>query len=291
MIPAAIQQLNDGLCACTLCPQRCGVDRSAGERGRSRVGSLAPVCSSGAHFGEERVLVGQGGSGTIFFSGCNLRCLFCQNHDISQRVVGPLLDAEALAALMMRLEAGGCENINLVSPTHVAAVVAHAIHLAREAGLRRPVVFNCGGYEAVETIRALEGLVDIYMPDFKWGGAEDGERLSGAADYPAHAEAALGEMFRQVGALRRGSRGVATRGVLVRHLVMPGRVDSGRAVLEAVARAAPGAAVNVMGQYRPAYRARSHASLTQRLGWQEVRSLRSMAAHLGLERVDEGALP
>ncbi len=280
-----IVSLRQRLQACDLCPHACGVNRSAGERGRCRTGAEGVVCSSGPHYGEERVLVGRGGSGTIFFAGCNLRCLFCQNHDISQRVVGQALEPDALAALMLRLHAGGCENINFVTPTHVVHAVAEAIALARAAGLGIPVVYNCGGYERADVIAELEGLVQIYMPDFKWSDPEQGEQYSGAADYPRHAEAALEEMFRQVGPLQR-SDGVATRGVLVRHLVMPGGVETGRDVLEAVARVAPGAAVNVMGQYRPAYRAARQAALTRRLGWQEVQELRRHASHLGLERVD-----
>jgi len=272
--------------ACDLCPQACAVDRLAGERGRCGLGETAVVASSGPHYGEERVLVGQGGSGTIFFAGCNLSCMFCQNHDISQRALGKQLDPAGLAGLMLRLEAQGCENVNLVTPTHLVHAVAHAVVLARDGGLKVPVVYNCGGYERADVIQQLDGLVQVYMPDFKWSDPDHGERYSGAQDYPRHAEAALAEMFRQVGPLRRSRRGVAAGGVLVRHLVMPGRLGGGRGVLEAVARAAPGAAVNVMGQYRPAYRAARQPALSRGLGRHDVSALRSYATELGLERVD-----
>jgi putative pyruvate formate lyase activating enzyme len=284
--PEASAALHDRLSACDLCPQACGVDRMAGELGTCRTGARAVVASSGPHHGEERVLVGRGGSGTIFFAGCNLRCLFCQNHDISQRVTGPGLEPQALAALMLRLEASGCENINLVTPTHVVHAVAQAVGEARAQGLRLPVVYNCGGYERAEIIAQLEGLVQIYMPDFKWGQAEAGERYSGARDYPAHAEGALAEMYRQVGPLQRSRAGVATQGVLVRHLVMPGDLAAGRAVVDAVARAAPGAAINIMGQYRPAYRAPRQPALARSLASRDVSQLRRYAASQGLERVD-----
>ncbi len=274
--------------ACDLCPMECGVNRNDGGRGRCGVGVLAPVCSFGPHHGEEEVLVGRGGSGTIFFSGCNLSCLFCQNHDISQSVVGEEFDPEALAALALRLERQGCENVNFVSPTHVVHVVAEAVDRARMGGLGVPVVFNCGGYESVDVLEILEGRVDIYMPDFKWADADAGERFSGAPDYPRVAEDALREMYGQVGPLQVADDGVARRGVLVRHLVMPGDLSSSQEVVRIVARAAPGAAINVMGQYRPAYRASRYPALRRGVGWARLRELRRTAADAGLRRVDGG---
>ncbi len=266
----------------------CGVDRTAGERGACGVGIKAPVCSFGPHHGEEEVLVGRGGSGTVFFSGCNLGCVFCQNHDISQRIVGEPMGPEALAAVALSLERRGCENVNFVSPSHVVHVVAEAIPIAREGGLRVPVVYNCGGYESVESLRALEGLVDIYMPDFKWADADAGLRYSGAEDYPSVAAEALAEMFRQVGPLADDARGVAKGGVLVRHLVMPGDLGDSLEVVRTVARVAPGAAINVMGQYRPAYRAGRYAPLRRGLGWGRLEELRRAATDAGLRRVDGG---
>jgi len=262
------------------------VDRAAGEVGSCGCGAEALVASAGAHFGEEAVLVGRGGSGTIFLAGCNLHCLFCQNYDISQMRHGRPASPAAIAAAALSLERGGCENINFVTPTHLAHAVAEAVWLARRGGLTVPVVYNCGGYEAVETLRLLEGLVEIYMPDFKYADPAAGRKYSGVDDYPQVAEAALAEMYRQVGPLRTDPRGVATRGVLVRHLVMPGDLARSRDVLDAVARAAPACAINVMGQYRPEYRAEEFPELLARPAPAEVSALRRRAESLGLVRVD-----
>jgi putative pyruvate formate lyase activating enzyme len=285
-VEANIAALREVVRDCTLCPQHCHVDRTAGEVGFCGVGAGAVVASAGAHFGEEPVLVGAGGSGTIFFSGCNLRCVFCQNWDISHDTPGTRTEAERLAETALRLQRGGCENVNFVTPTHVSHVVAAGVHAARQRGLTVPIVYNCGGYESVETLRLLEGLVQIYMPDFKYADASAGAKYSHAADYPQVATVALAEMHRQVGPLVTDARGVATRGVLVRHLVMPDGVARGREVIDIVAETAPGCAVNVMGQYRPAYRARESPELDARASMDEVRSLREYATRKGLRRVD-----
>jgi len=274
------------LAACELCPRRCRVNRTAGQLGACRVSVEPLVASAGPHFGEEPVLVGRGGSGTIFLSGCNLDCVFCQNFDISHAASGSPASPEQIAAMMLRLEGMGCENVNFVSPTHVAPALAEAVVLARGRGLRVPVVWNCGGYESVRALEKLEGLVEIYMPDFKWADAEAGRKYSGVEEYPAHARAALAEMYRQVGPLKVNPRGAAERGVLVRHLVMPGDLARSREVIDVVAETAPACAVNVMGQYRPAYRAEEYAALR---GWPSVatvRTLRDYAASKGLVRVD-----
>lgn len=284
--PANVRRLCETLRDCTLCPRRCRVDRTAGERGACGVGAEAIVASASAHLGEERVLVGAGGSGTIFFAGCNLDCVFCQNSDISHGRAGREMTPAQLADLALHLQRHGCVNVNFVTPSHVPHAVAEAVVSARNDGLTVPVVYNCGGYEAVETLRLLDGLIDIYMPDFKWSDAEAGERYSGVPDYPDVAAAALAEMFRQVGPLETDSAGVAARGVLVRHLVMPDDLAESRAVLETVARAAPACAVNVMGQYRPAHRAAEFAELLGRVDPAELRRLRECAASLGLMRVD-----
>ncbi len=236
--------------SCRLCPRRCGVDRAAGERGFCGAGAEATVASAGPHFGEEPCLVGRGGSGTIFFAGCNLRCVFCQNFDISHRLVGEAMDTADLARLMLALEARGCENINFVTPTHVAAALAEAIVEARRRGLHVPIVWNSSGYESVEVLRLLEGLVEIYMPDFKFGCSESAERYCRAPDYPERAREALREMQRQVGDLVIEG-GVARRGLLVRHLVMPGGLEESREILSFLASLSPRTFVNVMGQYRP----------------------------------------
>ena len=248
------------------------------------------VVSTGAHFGEEPVLVGPGGSGTIFFAGCNLDCVFCQNHDISHphsmSTAGREVPPAQLAALALGLQADGCTNVNFVTPTHVAHAVAEAVVLARRRGLTIPVVYNCGGYESVETLERLEGLVDIYMPDIKYSDAQAGLKYSGVPDYPAVAEAALQEMHRQVGPLVLGDDRLALRGMLVRHLVMPDDLSGGQAALNTIARVAPGAGVNIMGQYRPTYRAVEHRELVGSAPPGVVDSLRSRAVDLGLQRVD-----
>jgi putative pyruvate formate lyase activating enzyme len=282
MPPTCIQQLQQMIRHCHLCPRCCGVDRAAGQRGACRTGTLAAVASYGPHFGEEQVLVGQGGSGTIFFQGCNLACVFCQNHDISQQDGGEPMQPTELAELMLQLQAKGCENVNLVTPTHVAHAAAEAIVLARGRGLRLPIVYNCGGYESLETLKLLDGLIEIYMPDFKYADAAAAKRYSGVDNYPAVAKVALAEMHRQVGPLKLDGRGVAQGGVLVRHLVMPGDVACGREVIDAVARVAPGAAINIMAQYHPAHRAVAFPELLDRPRRHDIQLLQDYARERGL---------
>jgi len=278
--------LRDLISPCRLCPRACRADRRAGQTGWCGVGERAIVASAGPHYGEEPPLVGAGGSGTIFFAGCNLDCVYCQNSDISHDLAGVEMEPDEVAALMLRLQGIGCENVNFVTPTHVAHTVGEAIEAARRRGLVRPVVYNCGGYEGIETVRCLEGLVDIYMPDFKYASADAGLRYSGVPDYPEAAEQALIEMYRQVGPLTTDARGVASRGVLVRHLVLPRDIARSRVVVETVARVAPRAAINVMAQYRPCFRAGAHAELSERPSRASVRDIRLMADGLGLWNVD-----
>jgi len=289
-MPDNLAKLRGILRHCVLCARACGVDRTAGETGACRAGTEAVVASAGPHFGEEPVLVGAGGSGTIFLAGCNLDCVFCQNFDISHppdvRSAGSEMPPANIAELALRLAARGCENVNFVSPTHVAHAVAEAVAIARPRGLAVPIVYNCGGYEAVETLRLLDGLIEIYMPDFKWGDAAAGRKYSGVADYPAVATAALAEMYRQVGPLELDERGVALKGVLVRHLVIPGDLARSREVIETVAKTAPACAINVMGQYRPAFRAAEFPELLARPDHSQVAALRLYAGKLGLMRVD-----
>jgi len=270
---------------CTLCPRHCHVARTAGQVGACSVGAKAVFASAGPHFGEEPVLVGKGGSGTIFFAGCNLHCVFCQNYDISQLVSGPGMSGQQLASHMLNLQQQGCENINFVSPSHVAHVVARAISLACSHGLTISTVYNSGGYDSVRTLRLLDGLIDIYMPDFKYADPEAGKRYSGVSDYPRAAQAALAEMYRQVGPLEVGGDGVATRGVMVRHLVMPSDIARSDRVVETIARTAPGCAINVMSQYRPAYRAGEYPELKSTVPRAEIDRLRRLAENHGLRRV------
>jgi len=271
---------------CVLCPRRCGARRAAGERGVCGTGVEAVVASYGAHFGEEDILVGRGGSGTIFLSGCNLRCAFCQNADISMSVTGRKTPAEKLAGFMLALEREGCENVNFVTPTHHAPQVAAAVLAAKGMGFAKPVVYNCGGYEGLEGLRLLEGVVDIYMPDAKFMSKEASKRYLDAEDYPERMQEALVEMQRQVGALViRG--GVAARGLLVRHLAMPAHAEDSRKVIDFLAeQIGPGTYVNVMGQYRPRHRAAEFGEISRATDWAEVAALMRYAMERGL-RVDD----
>jgi len=286
---AQLAALRAMIVPCRLCPRDCGVDRAGGERGVCGVGEKASVASSGPHFGEEACLVGRGGSGTIFLGGCNLRCVFCQNYDISHYPLGTERTPEEIASLMLRLEASGCENINFVTPSHVAHALAEAIVVARDQGLSVPVVWNSNAYEKVETLRLLEGFVEIYMPDLKFNRSETAEAYCSAPDYPEAARATLREMHRQVGDLAVEG-GLARRGLLVRHLVMPGGGEESRAILDFLASLSPATFVNVMDQYRPAGRVRPGGEwpeLQRRPTSGEVAAIRRHARDLGL-RLDRG---
>ena len=267
-----------------MCPRCCAVDRTAGQLGACRTTASVKVSSATPHFGEEPALVGQGGSGTIFFCGCNLDCVFCQNFELSHMDTGKECSSEKIVELALRLQEIGCENINFVTPTHVAHVIAEVIVTGRKKGLAKPTVYNCGGYESVETLRYLEGLIDIYMPDFKYAEAEKGFKYSGVKEYPKAATAALKEMYRQVGPLVKDAQGVARKGVMVRHLVMPNDIADSRKVIEIVAATAPGCSINVMGQYRPAYRAREYPELLDYPNSRQIRELREYADEMGLHR-------
>jgi putative pyruvate formate lyase activating enzyme len=274
------------LSPCRLCPRRCGVDRLAGQVGFCGVGRTALVSSAGPHFGEESCLVGAGGSGTIFLAGCNLGCIFCQNYDISHLRHGQPASPQHIADLMLALARTGCENINFVTPTHVAPHLVEAVQLARAKGLTLPIVWNCGGYESLETLRFVEGSVDIYMPDAKYAHADPASRFSAAPDYPQVAHAALKEMHRQVGDLVLHN-GVATRGLLVRHLVLPNNLAGTQDVIDFLADdISPDTYVNVMGQYRPEFHASDHPELARRPTPDEIAQARRYAARRGLRLAD-----
>jgi putative pyruvate formate lyase activating enzyme len=244
------------------------------------------VSSAGPHFGEEKVLVGSGGSGTIFFAGCNLGCIFCQNFDISHHRRGQEVTIEHLAESMLELADYGCCNINLVTPTHVVPAIAAAIELAREQGLKLPIVYNTGGYDLVETLRLLEGLIDIYMPDMKYSDSAAAKELSAAADYPEVNFAAVREMHRQVGELRT-KNGLAVRGLLVRHLVLPNDLAGSCAIIDFLAeRISPETTINVMAQYRPCYKACSYSRVNRRPTAAEIESVRRYAVEKGLNVLD-----
>jgi len=269
---------------CRLCPRTCGVDRVGGERGLCGTGLAPWIASFGPHFGEERVLVESGGSGAIFFSGCNLRCLFCQNYTISQLGEGEEVPVQELARVMLHLQETGCENVNFVTPTHQAPQIVDALAHAREEGLRLPVVWNCGGYEAVEALRLLDGVVDVYMPDLKYGDSRVATHLSSAPGYFEAARAALAEMHRQVGDLVVEG-GIAVRGLLVRHLVLPEGLARSEAALRFIAdEISKDTYVNVMAQYRPVHRAREIPALSRRVRAAEHKDVLALARRLGLRR-------
>lgn len=272
---------------CTLCPRECGVNRLEGQRGFCRVGARAMVSSVGPHFGEEAPLVGRNGSGTIFFSGCNLGCLFCQNYDISHLVAGEEVSEEDLVRHMLFLQSLGCHNINLVTPTHVVPQILGALAEARREGVDLPVVYNCGGYESVETLRLLDGAVQIYMPDFKYGHNAAGKKYSCVDDYFDRAREALVEMHRQVGDLVLDEQGIAQSGLLIRHLVLPEGLAGTEKVMEFIAtELSPDSYVNVMDQYHPQYRAGEFPELDRRITFEEYRQAIDFAKRYGITRLD-----
>jgi putative pyruvate formate lyase activating enzyme len=284
----------EGLANCRGCPRRCQVDRAQDQKGICRIGRQARVASYGPHLGEEDCLRGWRGSGTVFFSGCNLLCVFCQNWDISHDCEGALVTAPQLAGFMLELQAQGCHNINWVTPSHVVPQALEALVLAAEHGLRLPIVYNSGGYDALETLRLLDGVVDIYMPDFKFWDPAVGARLARAPDYPEAARQALREMHRQVGVLALDERGLARRGVLVRHLVMPNGAAGTAQVAKWLAQElSPDTYINVMAQYRPAggvlcaEPADRYGDLARAITTAEFRAALAEARAAGLHRFDE----
>lgn len=283
------------LAACDLCPRSCGVNRLAGETGFCRVGRQAMLADYHQHYGEEPCLVGSGGSGTLFFSGCSLSCAFCQNWEISQPdaaggPAGEAFNAEDLARVFLEMQERGSENINLVSPSHVAAQVLEALVLAAEQGLILPLVWNSGGYDAPATLALLDGVVDIYLPDTKVWDPDQAARILGARDYPEVARAALAEMWRQAGPLVLDDRGVAIRGLIVRHLVLPEGLAGSAEWMDWLGRIAPAAAVNVMGQYRPCHLAGKFAELRRGLGPGDLESARECARQAGLTLLEDPAI-
>ncbi|HOB76543.1 MAG TPA: radical SAM protein [Phycisphaerae bacterium] len=282
----------EALRCCQVCPRHCEVDRVAGELGFCRTGRFVRVASAFAHFGEEVCLRGWNGSGTIFFAGCNLGCVFCQNWDLSHGHEGEACSAEAIAHIMIALQEKGCHNINLVTPSHVVPQIIETLALAVERGLRIPIVYNSGAYDSPESIRLLDGLVDIYMPDFKlWSPEHCGLYLT-APDYGERACAAIAEMHRQVGDLKFTPEGLACRGLLVRHLVMPGLLEESRRVFEWLGGLSRDTFVNIMGQYRPegfvrhGGRQERFAAINRRPTQEEIRTAFVFARQAGLWRFD-----
>lgn len=332
-----IQRLWDYMNPCTLCPRKCKVRRGEGQVGFCGIGCLPVVSSVGPHFGEESILVGlrpaspgqvgsggstlltTSGSGTIFFAGCNLGCIFCQNYDISHLRHGHQITIEQLAQSMLELQNLGCSNINLVTPTHLVPAIAAAIEIARNKGLIIPTVYNTGGYDSVETLKLLDGFMDIYMPDMKYADPKVAQQLSSAPDYPQINREAVKEMHRQVGDLqiekgftaesaetaekkqkiisacpavsavkvkglaRRTSGGLATRGLLIRHLVLPEKLAGSFEIIDFLAKEiSTKTAINVMDQYHPCYKAHLHPDINRRPTFEEIESARQYAIEKGL---------
>ena len=276
---------------CRLCPRQCEVNRLEGELGFCKTGRKAVVSSYSPHFGEEDPLVGRGGSGTIFMTHCNLGCVFCQNYEISHLSQGVEVSATDLAQIMLTLQRRGCHNINFVTPTHMVPQILEALPEAIEGGLKVPLVYNCGGYEEVDTLKLLDGIFDIYMPDFKFWDSEVADRFCSAPDYFGKACAAIKEMHQQVGDLTLDKEGIAQRGLLVRHLVMPEGLAGTRELMRFLANEiSKDTYVNVMSQYRPCGEAHNFPELRRSITAGEFRDAVSMAQEEGIHRLDERKL-
>ncbi|HID22286.1 MAG TPA: radical SAM protein [Planctomycetaceae bacterium] len=287
----ALRKLED----CCVCPRNCHVNRLANQAKVCRTGRYARVTSAFAHHGEEDCLRGTRGSGTIFFAQCNLRCVFCQNWDISQTPAGRELRPDQIADLMMALQEAGCHNINFVTPEHVVPQVIEAVAEAVNRGLRVPLVYNTSAYDSCESLRLLDGIIDIYMPDFKFWEPETARRLTKAPDYPERAREAIREMHRQVGSLRFGPDGTARRGLLIRHLVMPGLGDETAAIMQWLAtEVSPDTFVNIMAQCHPSFQVGqrdrrgevTYAAINRRPTAEEIRQAFDVARRAGLWRFD-----
>jgi len=279
----AYQHLSD----CDLCGRECHTDRHK-KAGSCKTGIEAIVASHGPHHGEEEPLRGWRGSGTIFFSWCNLECQFCQNYDISHIGRGQVVSPEQIAAMMLELQASGCHNINFVSPSHVVAQILAATAIAAQAGLRLPLVYNSGGYDSPAALALLDGVIDIYMPDIKYADEHLAKKYSKIPNYPAVNQAAVKEMHRQTGDLSLDKKGVALRGLLVRHLVMPNGLAGTAKIARFLAQEiSPNTYINVMGQYRPCYKASDYPKLDRMPTHQELQDARQAVQHAGLHRLDQ----
>jgi putative pyruvate formate lyase activating enzyme len=273
--------------ACTVCPRLCRVNRFESRLGKCRTYALPVVSSYNPHFGEEAPLVGRHGSGTIFFTSCSLRCVFCQNWEISHLMLGEEISHQRLAKMMVELQAMGCHNINFVTPTHMVPQILAALPYAIDSGLRIPLVYNTGGYDRVETLRLLDGVFDIYMPDIKYMDPAHAGRYSGAEDYPQVVQAAVPEMHRQVGDLVLDEKGLAVRGLLVRHLVMPGGVAGTREVMRFLAaEVSRNTYVNLMDQYRPCGEAYRYPEIARPITQEEFEDATEATREEGIHRLD-----
>lgn len=288
LFPDIARKAHHMLEACSVCPRECGVDRTHDELGFCEAGYLPEVSSHAPHFGEENPLVGQHGSGTIFFTHCNLGCLFCQNYSISHLGSGSKISAQQLAKVMVGLQGRGCHNINFVSPTHFVPQIIKALPHAIEMGLAVPLVYNTGGYDSVETLRLLDGIFDIYMPDFKYSQGEISDKYSQAPDYPRIAKLALKEMFRQAGDLQIDEDGIALRGILVRHLVLPEGLAGTKDTMRFLAREiSQNTYVNIMDQYHPCGNIPHDSPLRRRVTSEEYNQAITSAKKEGITRLDK----
>jgi putative pyruvate formate lyase activating enzyme len=276
-----------GLAECRLCAWECRTNRLAGKTGACKTGTLAEVSSYGPHPGEERPLSGWNGSGTVFFARCNMRCQYCQNAEISQVRPGKPTSPEALASILLELQEMGCHNINFVTPSHVVAQILAAVLIAAQQGLRLPLVYNTGGYDALDSLRLLDGVIDIYMPDMKYSSAAIAKVYSKIPHYPQVNQAAVREMHRQVGDLVLDENGIARRGLLVRHLVLPHDLAGSAETLRFLAQEiSPNTYLNLMDQYRPAFNARQFPKLRRPITRQEYAHALALAESGGLRRLD-----
>ncbi len=273
--------------SCVLCARYCRVNRMKGEKGFCNIGRLPVISSFGPHFGEESPLVGRYGSGTIFFTGCNLGCIFCQNYDISIGQEGSIHSVYELSDIIMNVRHRGCHNINFVTPSHQMPMILEALEIAAEQGLNLPVVWNCGGYESPEALEILDGIVDIYMPDFKFFDSQPGKRYLNAEDYPEAAKNALKEMYRQTGDLQMNEQEIAVRGLLVRHLVMPDRLAGTEKFVKWLAEeVSSNTYINIMRQYHPCYKAGEYKEINRRITDREFGEAVKWARNQGL-RLDK----
>ena len=275
--------------SCELCPRRCGVNRLKGMNGFCCTpGATLVVSAAHPHFGEERPLVGNGGSGTIFLTHCNLRCVFCQNWEIAQLGRGDESNIDELAMMMLLLQKMGCHNINLVTPTHYSALIIKALDIAAERGLRLPIVYNTSGWERLEILKLLDGIVDIYLPDFKyWDSDMSAKYSSGAENYPEITGEAILEMHRQVGVAHPAKAGIMQRGLMIRHLVMPNNTGGSENIMEWIAETLPkDTYVNIMAQYNPLYKAYDYPELSRRITREEYKKAVNRAKEMGLTNLD-----
>ena len=268
--------------SCRVCPHNCEVNRHEGELGYCKTGRRAIVSSYFPHHGEEFPIRGYRGSGTIFFSYCNMRCVYCQNYEISHFGEGKEVKPEDLANMMLELQDLGCHNINLVSPSHVVPQILEALLIAVEKGLSIPIVYNTSSFDSLESLRLLDGVVDIYLADLKYLSKEYGRKYSKVRDYPSHAMSAIREMYRQVGPLQVDEKGIAIRGVLIRHLVLPNDLSTTAEVMEFLRSIDPRMAVNVMSQYRPCHRAWDYPELSRRITFEEFQRAVRLAGPMRL---------